>query len=435
MIRNVVPNPGFLLVRRYMSSSGIGITNMNNKKRNSPFYKLVQGLKRRGERIAVVESCCGGLINASILQIPGSSTVYYGGSVAYNTRHAVKLLLGDKILQEKLLKASLSSSSAEDYINSKKIWTEECAKAFCDALDVDYAIAEGGASGPTFRPSDLDSGFTVLAIAGRSKSKSSSKAELLAQTVVRSDHANRTKNMQLFADAAAKLAIETIGIDINSDDNGSGDRGGIASTPVSAALWLDRATHLRANDEVLQELENRPDAKCVVLKDSNECLLMNTKTGGIALALVPLRSIVEITTSSTSSTFKNCPFPKSFLGLDPNGSPVYVVDVNTDTDNEVIVGLLQNHEIVETTSQENRKDTVVEDVRFENTRTHAPLLVAHENELVLYATALSQWKRTHKFCPTTGHKLTETEGGTCLESKIEDGGSGAKWWPRMDRKS
>mmetsp|Transcript_27018 Transcript_27018/g.64526 ORF Transcript_27018/g.64526 Transcript_27018/m.64526 type:complete len:529 (-) Transcript_27018:21-1607(-) len=371
------------------------------------------------------------------MQIPGSSSVYYGGSVAYNTRHAQKLLLDNKELHSKLLKASSSASSsspAEDYINSKKTWTEECAKAFVDALDVDYAIAEGGASGPTFRPSDLQKGFAVVAIAGRRSSpndgtssggKLPPSAELLAQTVIRSDHANRSKNMKLFANEAAKLAIETIGIAVatttdDDDENKDLENTSNAPTSASAGLWLDRATHLRTNDEALQALEERPDAKCVVIKNSNECLMTTAKEegGGITVALVPLSTIVELLSklpSSSSSSSSRFPLPKSFLGLDPNRSPIYVVDVNDKTNSDVIDGLAVQ----------------ASDSGFENIRTHAPLLVAHENELVLYATALSQWKRTHKFCPTTGHELVEAEGGTCLESKTDDGRV-VKWWPRMD---
>ena len=35
----------------------------------------------------------------------------------------------------------------------------------------EQAIAEGGATGPTFRPEGMDCGFAVIAVAGRKKSK------------------------------------------------------------------------------------------------------------------------------------------------------------------------------------------------------------------------------------------------------------------------
>jgi nicotinamide mononucleotide (NMN) deamidase PncC len=161
------------------------------------FQRLVQGLKEKGKTCTVVESCCGGIINSSILAVPGSSAVYVGGSVVYNTKRAKPLLFHDDDLHKSLLQSHLleGESEADSYIRSKQHWTAQTAVAFCDQLGVDYAIAEGGASGPTFRPKGLDKGFSVIAIAGRNET--SGKAEVLAQSTVRSTHANREKNMRL----------------------------------------------------------------------------------------------------------------------------------------------------------------------------------------------------------------------------------------------
>ncbi|KAL3917219.1 MAG: hypothetical protein SGARI_007768, partial [Bacillariaceae sp.] len=123
------------------------------------------------------------------MAVPGSSSVYYGGSVAYNTRKAKKLLLDDAALHQRLVENNSSeksntstsaSSEAEAYIQSKLFWTAETSKAFCDSLETDYAIAEGGASGPTFRPNDLHSGFAVISIAG--KDRDTNKTRVLAQS-------------------------------------------------------------------------------------------------------------------------------------------------------------------------------------------------------------------------------------------------------------
>jgi nicotinamide mononucleotide (NMN) deamidase PncC len=46
---------------------------MNRVGPNSPFLRLVSGLKEQGKTMSVVESCCGGLIQASVMAIPGSS--------------------------------------------------------------------------------------------------------------------------------------------------------------------------------------------------------------------------------------------------------------------------------------------------------------------------------------------------------------------------
>jgi NAD+ diphosphatase len=98
----------------------------------------------------------------------------------------------------------------------------------------------------------------------------------------------------------------------------------------------------------------------------------------------------------------------TFLGLDPNGDPIFAVDVAEDVLDISLVG--------------------IGDASFQTTRTHAPLLPTHENELVLYATALSQWKRTHNYCSMCGHGLVVVQGGTCLQCSA----CGGQSWPRQD---
>lgn len=46
-------------------------------------------LQRRGDRLAVAESCTGGLLGARITAVPGSSAVFAGGTIAYENRAKV----------------------------------------------------------------------------------------------------------------------------------------------------------------------------------------------------------------------------------------------------------------------------------------------------------------------------------------------------------
>lgn len=46
---------------------------MNRLRPKSPFLRLVAGLKEQGKTLSVVETCCGGLIQASVMAVPGSS--------------------------------------------------------------------------------------------------------------------------------------------------------------------------------------------------------------------------------------------------------------------------------------------------------------------------------------------------------------------------
>ncbi|CAJ1949033.1 unnamed protein product [Cylindrotheca closterium] len=364
-----------------------------------PFKRLVEGLKEKGKTVTVVESCCGGLINASIMAIPGSSQgIFFGGSVAYNTKQSQKFLMNDSELHSKLLAqrppSTAGESEAANYIQSKFHWTAETAKAFCEQNNVDYAIAEGGASGPTFRPKDLDKGFAVIAIAGKGKD---GKAEILAQDVIRSSHANRQENMQLFADAAAALAADTMGIpavddsESSSTTNTKNEPAGMIEPSIPS---LDRATYLRTDAAALKQLEAREDAKLVIIRDSNDCLFSSDTQ------LAQIRNSEQLQD-----------LPKTFLGLETDsGIPFFGIEVNEETEH-----------LLDLKGENNG-------CYFDNTRTHAPLLSSEDYELALYATALSQWKRTHKFCNICGSETNLIQGGTAMKCS----GCGALSWPRQD---
>ena len=113
----------------------------------SAFQRLVATLRRAHKTCVTVEQCCGGTISSNILAQPGASAVYWGGSTAYNTRHAKALLLNSDVLHQQLLnplpKDESLTSEAEQYIQSKVEWTAKTSVAFCEELQSDFAIAEG----------------------------------------------------------------------------------------------------------------------------------------------------------------------------------------------------------------------------------------------------------------------------------------------------
>ncbi len=52
---------------------------------------LLEALRRRGETLAVAESLTGGLLSATIVDVPGASKVFRGGLIVYATdlKHAL----------------------------------------------------------------------------------------------------------------------------------------------------------------------------------------------------------------------------------------------------------------------------------------------------------------------------------------------------------
>ena len=137
-------------------------------------------------------------------------------------------------------------------------------------MNVDFAIAEGGATGPTFNPAGMKAGFAVLAIAGRRNGQDD--VEILAQKVVHSTHGDRELNMRLYADAAAELTIKAMQI-ANPSLAATMTTEEAVQSKETDSFYLDRSSHLRNDKVVMQELYNRPDAQhSSITKQAVDCV-------------------------------------------------------------------------------------------------------------------------------------------------------------------
>eukprot|EP00977_Amphora_coffeiformis_P008413 scaffold1912_cov167-Amphora_coffeaeformis.AAC.12 len=342
------------------------------------FQKLVKALKTHKATCTVIESCCGGVINSSILAQPGASAVYWGGSVSYNTRKAKPFLLNQDELHIKLatpLEKNDALSEKDRYIQSKIDWTRETSLAFCKEVGTDFCIAEGGASGPTFRPQGLETGFAVIAIAARQPDDS---IELVKQEVIHSVHADREQNMRFFANEAAKLAHQAV---LELRGGTSIDEGDDEST--ASSHHLDRATQLRSNEQELAKLQ---------LKGEH---------------------VQQIATATGYTT------THSFLGLLNDTRPMFGVDFLKDGESE--------SDAVQLAAS---LSDVYPGAIFEDTRTVAPLLSpgTADNELALHSTALAQWQRRAPYCSACGGKTVLMDGGTSRKCTSCNSVS----WPRQD---
>lgn len=112
--------------------------------------EIQQHLYESGLTVGTAESCTGGRIAESIIAVPGASTYFKGGIVAYTNEIKERLLSVDHQLLEE-----------------KTAVCEEVAKAMVagaiKALGTDYAIASTGTAGPGGGTPDIPVGTIWLA--------------------------------------------------------------------------------------------------------------------------------------------------------------------------------------------------------------------------------------------------------------------------------
>lgn len=353
---------------------------------SASFKRLVKALKSSKKTCTVVEQCCGGKISSSIMQQPGSSSIYYGGTIAYNTKKGKPLLLNDDALHASLTSPSATKKDTKDeYIQSKLEWTAKTSVAFCESLGTDFAIAEGGAAGPTFGPKDLHNGFAVLTVAGRDGDNT---VKVLKQKIVETDSNCRQGNMSYFAKSAADLLLEVM-------EEGGQKEASIDHVVPKEKVVLDRATHLRSNSTELSKLEE--EAKFVLVK-KNEILFRSSEELG-------LLSYDEV------KAFRQCEKNQlTFLGLlsDEAKTPIFGIDIKDEDDSDII--------------------SLDEIYYFADTRTNAPFLSSLENGLALHMMAYANWQRRNCFCPLCGAPQAIIHAGTTQKCTS----CNALSWPRQD---
>ena len=379
---------------------------------SAPFQRLVKTLKRTKKTISFVEQCCGGVMSSSLMAQPGSSSVYWGGTVSYNSKRAKPLILNDATLHEKITTSpatfipSNAPSSNDPYIQSKLQFTAEAAMAYCQTLGTDYAVAEGGAAGPTFRD-DRSTGFAVVCVAG--KSLNGEGVEVLDQQILFSDTADREANMRFFADTAAEMATAAIAQNEGlSLDDGEALADLLEKSEPSASslqhvpFFLDRAAHLRVDDSAIAVM--KAQAQFVVLKGRKVLV----EEGGNMTKLATIHN--ETLERSLKQRQNEYSEKSTFLGLlHTNKKPVFGMDLYL-------------------TTEDGDDWTPAPGTCWADTRTTAPLFSEEDNSLALHATAFGQWQRNTKHCTACGGPMEFIQAGTCGQCQ----NCGMKSWPRQD---
>ena len=96
---------------------------------------LITLASQKNITIATAESCTGGLIGAAITSIPGSSTPFKGGIIAYDNKIKNKLL---NVLPDMIHKYGAVSREV----------AQAMAVGALEALNVDMAVSVTGIAGP-----------------------------------------------------------------------------------------------------------------------------------------------------------------------------------------------------------------------------------------------------------------------------------------------
>ena len=112
-----------------------------------------QLLKDRGQSLAVAESSCGGLLNATLVAVPGASAYYVGGAIIYTRTSQLGLL-------------SIPDEAMEGIRASTEEYATLNAATIRERLGTTWGLGETGASGPTGNRYGDDAGHACIAVSG-----------------------------------------------------------------------------------------------------------------------------------------------------------------------------------------------------------------------------------------------------------------------------
>ncbi len=125
-----------------------------NNSMNDEALEVVIGklLRERGLRLAVAESCTGGLLGHRITNVPGSSTYFVGGIIAYAYEAKVRLL-------------GVRWETLEKYGAVSREIVIEMARGVRQALAADIGVAISGIAGPGGGTAEKPVGLTWIGLA------------------------------------------------------------------------------------------------------------------------------------------------------------------------------------------------------------------------------------------------------------------------------
>ena len=110
-------------------------------------------LREKKHTIAVAESSAGGLINATLVAVPGASAFYLGGGVIY-TVNARQSVMG------------LTKEDVRGMRSASEPYAQLLARRVRENLGATWGLSETGASGPTGNRYGDAAGHACFAVSG-----------------------------------------------------------------------------------------------------------------------------------------------------------------------------------------------------------------------------------------------------------------------------
>jgi PncC family amidohydrolase len=139
-------------------------------------------LTERKQTLAVAESSAGGLINASLVAVPGASAYYLGGTIIYTGAGRLALL-------------GISPQDMAGMRSASEPFAKLLARRVQAKLGATWGLSETGASGPTGNRYGDSPGHACIAVCG----------PVEAVITVETGSADREANMWVFARKAVEL--------------------------------------------------------------------------------------------------------------------------------------------------------------------------------------------------------------------------------------
>jgi len=144
-------------------------------------------LKARKQTVAVAESSAGGLINASLVAVPGASAWYLGGAIIYTAASRGGLL-------------GITPADMRDMRSSSEPFAKLMAQRVRERTHAVWGLAETGATGPLGNRYGDAPGHACLAVSGPFE----------AVITIETGSADREANMHVFARMALDLLQSSI---------------------------------------------------------------------------------------------------------------------------------------------------------------------------------------------------------------------------------